>query len=107
MKHKVASRFNEKYLNDKCPKCGFMNHNFIFISEKELACYSCGTMFINYETRMAMKPVVKQMLTEQEQDRSAWTCTFEGCTGGDGGGVFKAKSKAGLTAHMKVHNNGN
>ena len=103
MKHKVASRFNEKYKSDKCPNCGFMNQNFIFISDKELACYMCGTVFINYETRTAMRTVVKQMLTEQEEDRSSWTCQHPGCTFGDGGGVFKAKSKAGLKAHMKKH----
>ena len=103
MKHKVASRFNQKYKKDKCPNCGFLNQNFIEISDKELACYQCGTMFINYETRMEMKSATLKMLQNQEEDRSGWTCPNSDCTFGDGGGVFKAKTKAGLAAHMKKH----
>jgi len=94
MEHRVASRFDERYRNDRCPNCKLLNQNFIWISDKELGCYNCGLQFITYEARTAMKLSCREMLKNQEQDFSGFQCSE--CN-------FKAKSKAGLAAHMKVH----
>ena len=94
MEHRVASRFDERYRNDRCPNCKLLNQNFIWISDKELGCFGCGTIFINKEYRDAMKLVCREMLKRQNEDFSGFQCSE--CN-------FKAKSKAGLAAHMKVH----
>lgn len=106
MKHKVASRFDPKYKQDRCPKCGYLDQNFIFISDKELACYRCGTMFISRDARLAMKEVSFDMLKSQEEDRSAFVCEVPGCSFGENGVPFRAKTKAGLVAHMVKHKEG-
>ena len=92
MKHTVASRFNDEYKDDRCPKCGLMTQNFIKVSEVGLACYRCGTQFISYNARKAMLSVSKQMLIEQGEDRSEWRCECG----------FLAKNKAGLVAHKRT-----
>jgi len=91
MIHKVASRFNPKYKDDRCPICKYLNQNFIEVSDKELSCYSCGLMFLNKETRNAMKAVSFEMLKKQGEEKREYPC--------DCG--FKAKSKAGLVAHQR------
>lgn len=93
MEHRVASRFDEKYKNDRCPICKFMDQNFIYISDKELSCYSCGIIFINKESRDAMKRISLEMLIAQKEDkRFRCECGFE------------AKSRAGLVAHKRKCN---
>jgi len=91
MEHKVASRFNKKYAQDKCPICLAVHHNFIEVSDKELACYYCGIIFLNKETRDGMLRASKEMQIKQGKDSRTFVC--------DCG--FKSKTNAGLKAHQR------
>ncbi len=74
MIHDVASRFDERYKDDRCPTCKYIHQNFIKISGKEIPCYKFGTIFIDKETRTKMKAASVAMLRVQEEDRSSWVC---------------------------------
>jgi len=94
MEHKAASRFDEKYQDNKCPNCLFLNQNFIKVSDGMLACYKCGTVFIAKYVRDDFQLNLRDILKAQEQDRSKWVC--EEC-----GKICKTKN--GLMVHSKVH----
>jgi len=61
-----------------------------------LACTLCRGVFISKETMADFKLRLRDILVAQEQDRSAWVCKECG---------FRAKTKAGLKAHMSTHDN--
>ncbi len=90
--HEAASRFDQKYKYEKCPKCLMMSQNFMKFGEYFLACSTCGTTFVPKMARDDFKANLHNILKRQEQDKSGWVC--EKCQ-------FKAKTKAGLTAHMR------
>jgi hypothetical protein len=92
MKHRAASRFNEKYKMDKCPICRHTGESFIMVSEGQLGCRNCGCVFVARFVRDDFNERLFDILSEQEEDRSSWNC---GCG-------FTAKSKAGLMAHGRT-----
>jgi len=94
--YRAASRFDEKYKDEKCPHCHTIGQNYLMMGEEILACPLCRGVFISKETMADFKSKLRDILVAQGQDRSAWVC--EECG-------FRAKRKAGLNAHMRKHDN--
>jgi len=74
----IASRFDETFASEKCPKCSMINVNFININLDAglLGCFSCGGVFVSKRFRNNLD--VRAMLTEQKEDKR-FICSVPGC----------------------------
>jgi len=88
----IASRFDEKYKLEKCPKCAQISSNFLIMSNISLACLAphCGAVFVRKAVLVSLD--IKQMLNDQT---AALTCDICGKT---------FKDKAGLGGHKRTSN---
>lgn len=105
---RIASRFKEGYKKDKCPYCleGWSDFILPFEREDVLACYKCGSIFLSKEARVSELARKKEQFEIQQKEQvevpaiesdevKSLKCSV--CE-------FEAKSKAGLMAHMRRHN---
>ena len=104
-KFRVASRFDERYKRDKCPICKMAFQDFIELSDVLLGCETCRVSFVPIlvaESEKSGKKVqlekqLAEMTDVESEDDKGLRCTFPGC-----GKV--CKSKLGLMAHQRSHN---
>lgn len=113
---RVASKFEEEYKGERCPKCSEVFSNFIIIDDSLLACYKCGTVFvrkfirdreyIRVKTQLAIQAKEKEKTVKDEdivhkrptiEGTDTWLCKVCGKL---------CKSKLGLASHMRTHKNG-
>ena len=104
-KFRVASRFDERYVGEKCPQCKMAFQDFIEFGDELLACFACGVAFIPRMVKDAewsgkkaqLEKQLAEMTDVESEDDKGLRCTFPGC-----GKV--CKSKLGLMAHQRSHN---
>lgn len=69
---KIASRFDEKYKLEKCPRCLNIGKNFRILDDDSLACLECGCHFDRKLFRDSLD--VKAILAAQDKKYKCEVC---------------------------------
>jgi ribosomal protein S27AE len=77
---------------NKCPKCSEGGQSFMILSDELYGCFKCGCVFVPKEARDSFREHVRASIKAKKVHE--FVCPD--CS-------FKAKSKAGLMAHMRTH----
>lgn len=103
-KFRIASRFDERYKDEKCPQCKTAFQDFMELSEDLLACFLCGVAFVPKSLKdseyLGKKAQLEKQLSEmkpedvESTDAKGIKCSLCGKI---------CKSKLGLMAHQRVH----
>lgn len=85
---RIASRFDDRYKSEKCPRCSMISQNFLIIDDSGalFGCLKCGTVFIPSFIRDLID--VKALLAHEKD------CTCEYCK-------RICESKAGRVSHER------
>jgi len=75
VKGRIASRFIEDNIKEKCPKCLQIGVNFYEMTPVTLACLSCGCVFVRSTFRKTLD--IKGLLKKADEDKRA-QCSFCG-----------------------------
>ncbi len=99
----IASRFD--FPDDRCPRCSFTYQNFMLIKPGILACFKCGTPFIDKATRTEQHKQAKSKLEKKlgmkkpkaftPQEGTVHICPVADCK-------KICKNKVGLYAHIRL-----
>ena len=103
-KFRIASRFDERYKDEKCPQCRTAFQDFMELSEDLLGCFSCGVAFIPKSTKDSEYAGKKVQLELQLREMSEGDIESDGVKGLKCSVCGKVcKNKLGLMAHQRVH----
>lgn len=106
---RVASRFDERYKDEKCPECRTAFQDFMELPDDLLACYTCGVKFVPKWLKDSEYAGKKEQLEKQlaevvdveSENGIGFKCTMMGEDGKVCGKI--CKNKLGLMSHQKKH----